>query len=194
LYLKVLTSKRALTIAIACFVGTAFLLWLPFCNGLVTFTRPFAMATSSYSLLFVWRTLVVHWLPSYSLLAERLWSVFIGGCFLLYYVVLLWKVRCFQEMLYASAVLLFFMVTVVLPAQATWYCSWILPFAILSTDKKLIVVSAAYSFTSLFGLVIYYYTHSYAPYPQVLGTLLEIVPPLALALGMRIWVMPKVNA
>ncbi|HOJ40607.1 MAG TPA: hypothetical protein PK644_09130, partial [bacterium] len=181
-YLKTVKNKKEVPFSLLLMALATFLVWLPFYRGPATFARPFWTAGNyHHSFVFLWNYCWQLLSPKNCGLATRFLKFFLSGGFIW----MAWKswkqTRSWDSSLYHAAVLYFFLLVVVLPARATWYITWLMPLAILSLEKRILLVALTFSLTGLLALTVYYLFHSYAPGYQVATMSVEIGPPLVLA-------------
>jgi len=187
-HLKLIKDRRERIVSLVLAVLVAVVIWLPFYAGWQTFVRMFwAGSHFHHSLLFAWERLSSHLFPGFSWSATRkVQVVFSLGFFVL--ASRLWQqAKSWQRSMETMAFLLFLLLAVVLPGKATWYISWLLPFAVLSMEERILKVALIFSLTGLLAQTVYYLFHSYETVYQIITLTIEISLPLALAIRWKVW-------
>ncbi len=190
-YLKMLKTKKQIFLSLLFFAAVSVLVWLPFYEGYQSLLKPFWMTGSlSHSFLFVLNFILASTTGQSFAAAGTMVTKYIFSAlfFFLYAFFILRSETCFMQGVMSSCAVLFFLiVSCIMPSWATWYVMWSIPFAILSGVPEVILICTVFSFTALFSLVVYYFSHSYAPGYQILTLLLSVSLPLFLAVKTRIW-------
>ncbi|MCX7917398.1 MAG: hypothetical protein N2589_04655 [bacterium] len=187
-HLKIQCKESNFFLNIIIMLITLFIIWLPFYQGIKTFFIPFWMAkTSHYSITFLFQSFIEIMYPQYLKIATLFFKLFLSIGFLFFYFYIIRKVNNFNESIRGVSVLFFFLLNVFIPARATWYISWLIPFAILSMERRIIFLTLLLTLTSLLSGVVYYFTHSYAKGYQSISILIDIFIPLTISLIWKIW-------
>ncbi|MCM8768782.1 MAG: hypothetical protein NC911_03755 [Candidatus Omnitrophica bacterium] len=187
-YLKMEKAKKEIAAAVLVMVIFLLVIWLPFYQGPKTFLRLLWIGRNfHHSWLFLWKSFWEKLQPRHYWLLTSFLQTVLTGAFLFAYWQLWRQVNRQEQIFRAMSVLLFFLLTIVLPGRTTWYASWVLPFAVLSLEERITQVALVYSLTALFAQVVYYLFHSYAVIYQAATMMIEIGPPLGLAIRWKIW-------
>ncbi len=187
-HLKLIEERRDRVVSLFLAVLVAVIIWLPFYAGWQTFARMFWIGGHfHHSLLFAWQKLSSVLFPGFSWFATRAVQVVFSLGFLVLASRLWQQAKNWQNSMETIAFLLFLLLTVVLPGKTTWYISWLLPFAVLSMEERILKVALIFSLSGLLAQTIYYLFHSYETVYQITTLMVEITLPLVLAIRWKIW-------